>query len=87
MCDSTEEGRITAEGFSLPRTTIGLSGWPDTIETTRLVDVVIMNSYCYLDEPDYKASFNQLVKVMTLGDYPEAIYKVGDASTCGHKWW
>lgn len=35
--------------------------------------------YGHLGEPDYEASFKQFAKVMALGDFPEAIYKVGDA--------
>lgn len=44
-----------------------------------MINLGYLYGYGYLGEPDYDASFKQFVKVMALGDYPEAIYKVGDA--------
>lgn len=44
-----------------------------------MINLGYLYGYGHLGEPDYEASFKQFVKVMALGDYPEAIYKVGDA--------
>lgn len=33
----------------------------------------------HLGEPDQEVSFKQFVKVIAPGDFPEAIYKAGDA--------
>ena len=44
-----------------------------------MINLGYLYGYGYLGEPDYEASFKQFVKVMALGDFPEAIYKVGDA--------
>lgn len=44
-----------------------------------MVNLGYLYEYGHLGEPDYEASFKQFAKVMALGDFPEAIYKVGDA--------
>lgn len=44
-----------------------------------MINLGYLYGYGHLGEPDYEASFKQFVKVMALGNYPEAIYKVGDA--------
>ena len=44
-----------------------------------MINLGYLYEYGHLDEPDYEASFKQFAKVMALGDFPEAIYKVGDA--------
>lgn len=44
-----------------------------------MINLGYLYEYGHLGEPDYEASFKQFAKVMALGDFPEAIYKVGDA--------
>lgn len=44
-----------------------------------MINLGYLYGYGHLGEPDYEASFKQFAKVMALGDFPEAIYKVGDA--------
>ena len=44
-----------------------------------MINLGYLYEYGYLGEPDYEASFKQFAKVMALGGFPEAIYKVGDA--------
>ncbi len=44
-----------------------------------MINIGYLYGYGHLGEPDHEASFKQFVKVMGLGNYPEAIYKVGDA--------
>ena len=44
-----------------------------------MINLGYLYGYGLLGEPDHEASFKQFVKVMALGNYPEAIYKVGDA--------
>ena len=49
-----------------------------------MINLGYLYEYGYLGEPDYEASFKQFAKVMALGDFPEAIYKVGDAYSRAH---
>lgn len=44
-----------------------------------MINLGYLYEYGHLGEPNYEASFKQFAKVMALGDFPEAIYKVGDA--------
>ena len=44
-----------------------------------MINLGYLYGYGHLGESDYEASFKQFVKVMALGNFPEAIYKVGDA--------
>ena len=44
-----------------------------------MINLGYLYEYGHLGEPDYEASYKQFAKVMALGNYPEAIYKVGDA--------
>lgn len=44
-----------------------------------MINLGYLYEYGYLSEPNYEASFKQFAKVMALGDFPEAIYKIGDA--------
>ena len=43
------------------------------------INLGYLYEYGHLGEPDYEASFKQFAKVAALGDFPEAVYKVGDA--------
>ena len=44
-----------------------------------MINLGYLYGYGHLGEPDHEASFKQFAKVMALGYFPEAIYKVGDA--------
>ena len=44
-----------------------------------MINLGYLYEYGHLSEPNYEASFKQFAKVMALGDFSEAIYKVGDA--------
>lgn len=49
-----------------------------------MINLGYLYEYGYLGDPDYEASFKQFAKVMALGEFPEAIYKVGDAYSRAH---